>query len=58
MSNSRAADFLVSLLRELCALPRGKEWIEFTLDDAESQDIGQSICALAWSRRTENWYRG
>lgn len=47
MSSDRPADYLVSLLRELCALPRETEWVEFKMNDAEPQAIGEYVSALA-----------
>lgn len=35
MSSDRPADYLVSLLRELCALPRETECVEFKMNDAD-----------------------
>ena len=47
MSGDRSADYLASLLHELCALPRETEWVEFKLNDAEPQAIGEYLSALA-----------
>ncbi len=47
MNSDRPADYLVSLVRELCALPRETEWVEFKVNDAEAQAIGEYISALA-----------
>lgn len=47
MNRVRPADFLVSLVHELCALPRETEWVEFKMNDAESRAIGEYISALA-----------
>ena len=47
MSADRPAAYLVSLVRELCALPRETEWVEFKVDEAEPQAIGEYISALA-----------
>lgn len=47
MSSDRPADYLVSLVHELCALPRETEWVEFKVNDAEPQAIGELISALA-----------
>lgn len=46
MTSDRPADFLASLLRELCALPRETEWVEFKVNDAEPKAIGEYISAL------------
>lgn len=47
MSGERPTDYLTSLVRELCALPRETEWVEFKINDAEPQAIGEYISALA-----------
>jgi len=47
MSGERPAVYLASFVRELCALPRETEWLEFKVNEAESQAIGEYISALA-----------
>lgn len=47
MTSDRPAEYLASLVRELCALPRETEWVEFKVNDAEPQAIGEYISALA-----------
>lgn len=47
MSSDRPADYLASLVRELCALPRETEWVEFKVNEAEPQAIGEYLSALA-----------
>ncbi|MFN8545030.1 MAG: ATP-binding protein [Candidatus Binatia bacterium] len=47
MTADRPADYLASLVRELCALPRETEWVEFKVNEAEPQAIGEYISALA-----------
>ena len=47
MKSDRPTDYLVSLVRELCALPRETEWVEFKMNDAEPQAMGEHISALA-----------
>jgi ATP-dependent DNA helicase RecG len=47
VTTDRPAAYLASLVRELCALPRETEWVEFKENDAEPQAIGQYISALA-----------
>jgi predicted HTH transcriptional regulator len=47
MTSDRPAAYLVSLAYELCALPRETEWVEFKVNDAEPQAIGEYISALA-----------
>jgi predicted HTH transcriptional regulator len=47
MSSQRSQDYLVSLTKELRALPRESERVEFKVNDAEPQTIGEYISALA-----------
>ncbi|MBA4158421.1 MAG: putative DNA binding domain-containing protein [Gemmatimonadetes bacterium] len=47
MSSDRSANDLASLLHELCALPRETEWVEFKVNEAKPQEIGEYISALA-----------
>jgi ATP-dependent DNA helicase RecG len=47
VSGDRSTDYLVSLLRELCKLPRETEWLEFKVNDAEPTAIGEYLSALA-----------
>lgn len=47
MSTDRPADYLVSLVRELCKLPHETEWLEFKTNDAQSQEIGELVSALS-----------
>jgi predicted HTH transcriptional regulator len=47
MTSVRSADFLASLLHELCALPRETEWVEFKVSQAVPQEIGEYVSALA-----------
>jgi len=47
VTSARPADYLVSLVRELCALPRETEWVEFKVNDAEPRAIGECLSALA-----------
>lgn len=47
MTGDRPAAYLASLVNELCALPRETEWVEFKMNDAEPQAIGEYISALA-----------
>ena len=47
MSSDRPADYLASLVRELCALPRETEWVELKVNEAEPQGIGEYLSALA-----------
>jgi predicted HTH transcriptional regulator len=46
MTIDRPAGYLADLVRELCALPRETEWVEFKANDAEPEAIGQYISAL------------
>jgi predicted HTH transcriptional regulator len=47
LTSDRPADYLVSLVHELCALPRETEWVEFKQNDAEPQTVGEYLSALA-----------
>jgi predicted HTH transcriptional regulator len=47
VSSDRPADYLASLVRELCALPRETEWVELKVNEAEPQGIGEYLSALA-----------
>ncbi len=47
MTTDRPAEYLVSLVRELCKLPQETEWVEFKLNDAEPQYVGECVSALA-----------
>lgn len=47
MTTDRPVEFLVSLVRELAKLPHETEWVEFKLNDAEPQAIGEYLSALA-----------
>ena len=47
-------DYLVGFLRELCKLPQETEWVEFKENDADPQDIGEYISALANSAARES----
>jgi ATP-dependent DNA helicase RecG len=42
-----SSEYLVSLVRELSKLPRETEWVEFKKDDANPDEIGEYISALA-----------
>ena len=47
MTTDRPNEYLVSLVQELCKLPRETEWAEFKLNDCEPQQIGEYVSALA-----------
>ncbi len=47
MTSDRRADYLKSILRELCALPRETTWVEFKVNKAQPREIGEYISALA-----------
>ena len=47
LTTDRPAEYLVSLVRELCKLPQETEWVEFKVNDAEPQAIGEYLSALA-----------
>lgn len=47
MTTDRPVDYLISQVRELCKLPQETEWVEFKENDAEPQQIGEYLSALA-----------
>lgn len=47
MTSDRTAAYLTSLVHELSALPRETEWVEFKVNKAEPQEIGEYLSALA-----------
>jgi len=47
MTTNRSKDYLVGLVRELCKLPQETEWVEFKENDAEPENIGEYLSALA-----------
>jgi len=47
MTADRAAEYLAGLVRELCKLPRETEWLEFKVNNADPQEIGEYLSALA-----------
>jgi len=47
MLPDRQVEYLESLVRELCKLPKETEWVEFKVNDAKPQDIGEYISALS-----------
>lgn len=47
MTTDRSANYIASLMHELCALPQETEWVEFKCDKANPQEIGEYISALA-----------
>ncbi len=47
MTNDRPAEYLESLVRELAKLPHETEWVEFKVNEAEEQEIGEYLSALA-----------
>jgi len=47
MTVDRTTEYLVGLLNELRKLPRETEWVEFKRNDAEPDDVGEYISALA-----------
>ena len=53
MTTDRPAEYLVSLVRELCKLPHETEWAEFKQSNSNPQEIGEYISALANSAALE-----
>jgi ATP-dependent DNA helicase RecG len=47
VTTDRPVEYLVSLVRELCKLSQETEWAEFKVNDAEPQEIGENVSALA-----------
>lgn len=55
MTTDRPANYLASLGHELRALPRETEWVEFKVNEAEPQAIGEYISALANAARIRSY---
>lgn len=47
MTMDRSADYLAGLVRELCKQPAETEWLEFKHNNADPQEIGEYLSALA-----------
>jgi predicted HTH transcriptional regulator len=47
MTTTRSSDYLISLINELRKLPRETEWLEFKVNRAEPEEIGEYISALS-----------
>ena len=47
MVRNESSDYLISLLRELCQLPKETEWVEFKCNNDNPENIGEYISALA-----------
>lgn len=47
MTTDRSTDYFVSLVRELCTLPRETEWVEFKANNLNLTEIGEYISVLA-----------
>lgn len=47
MTVDRPDDYLISIVRELCKLPRETEWLEFKHNNTNPEDIGEYLSALA-----------
>ena len=47
MTMDRPADYLVSLVRELCSLTGETEWVEFKVNRRKPEEVGEYISALA-----------
>ena len=47
MTVNRPTDYLVGLIHELTRLPQETEWVEFKVNDAAPQEIGEYLSALA-----------
>lgn len=47
MITDRSAEYLTGLVRELCKLPHETEWVEFKANNADPQEMGEYLSALA-----------
>ena len=47
MVADRSPEYLSALVRELCKLPNEAEWVEFKVNDADPDEIGEYISALS-----------
>ena len=47
MTTDRPVEYLVGLVNELCKLPAETEWVEFKLNEADPQEVGEYLSALA-----------
>lgn len=47
MSATRSADYLASVLRELCKLAKETEWVEFKRNNDNPREIGEYLSALS-----------
>ena len=47
MTLERNADYLISLVRELCKLPAETPWLEFKHNNADPQETGEYLAALS-----------
>ena len=47
MTTNYTAEYLASLIHELCKLPQETEWIEFKVNNSDPQEIGEYISALS-----------
>jgi predicted HTH transcriptional regulator len=47
VTSDRTPEYLASLVRELSKVPGETEWVEFKVDDAEPESVGEYISALA-----------
>jgi len=47
MATDNGTDHRVTMIRELCKLPRETEWVEFKVNNADPDEIGEYISALS-----------
>jgi len=47
MTADHTDEYLKGLLKELCALPKETEWVEFKHNNAKAEDIGEYISSLS-----------
>lgn len=47
MTTNHTAEYLASLIHELCKLPQETEWAEFKVNNSDPHEIGEYISALS-----------
>ena len=58
LQEMNATDYLQHLVRELASLPRETEWVEFKENNANPEEIGEYVSAIANSAALEGKQRG
>ena len=54
MARNDSPEYLISLLSELRQLPKETEWVEFKCNNANPEEIGEYVSALANSAALED----